>query len=76
MISTTTTLKNNMPRVVLVHGYNVRDKGKRSIDKLAPYLEWQGWDVDTDSADYGWWGLFMIYFRDKKKVEARLILKR
>lgn len=59
-------------KAVLVHGYNVRDKGKRSVDTLAPYLDELGYDVDTDSADYGWWGLMMIYLQNKKKVERRL----
>ena len=60
-------------RVVLVHGYNVRDGGKRSIDRMAPTLEELGWIVDRDSADYGWWGLLKIYFKDKRKVEERLV---
>jgi len=63
----------NKPVVVLVHGFNVRDGGKKSIDQLAPYLEQLGWEVDKDSADYGWWGLLMVWAFPKKKIENRLI---
>lgn len=40
-----------------VHGFNVRDDGARTIDKLAPYVETQGWNVKQ--FDYGWTGLFL-----------------
>lgn len=47
-------------RIVLVHGFNVFDNGAGSIDKLRPYLEEAGHEVDTDSADYGWHGLLQV----------------
>lgn len=49
-------------RIVLVHGFNVRDSGRRSIDQLAGYLRRRGHSVDTDTADYGWHGLVMVRF--------------
>ena len=47
-------------RIVLVHGFNVRDFGKRSVDRLAPWFENWGFVVDTDEADYGWFGLLSV----------------
>jgi len=43
-------------KIVLIHGFNVRDKGRGSIDKLKPYLKKTFPDalIDNDSADYGW----------------------
>jgi hypothetical protein len=55
-------------KIVLVHGFNVRDAGKNSIDKLAPYLEAAGHEVETDAADYGHYSLFMVRFRKHKAV--------
>lgn len=48
-------------RVVLVHGFNVRDKGVRSVDRLAEHFPgW--WDVDKDEADYGFFNLWKVRF--------------
>jgi hypothetical protein len=66
------TNNNKKPRVVLVHGFNVRDKGKRSIDTLAPHLERLGWQVDKDEADYGWIGLLGVRLF-KRKIVKRLV---
>jgi hypothetical protein len=55
-------------RVVLVHGFNVRDAGKRTIDTLAEHLEALGHTVDTDTADYGWHSLFIVRFFFKDAV--------
>ena len=43
-------------KIVLLHGFNVRDKGVGSIDKLKPYLQksFPYDNIDTDTADYGW----------------------
>ena len=42
-------------KIVLLHGFNVRDGGKGSIDKLEPFLKKEFPDaiIDKDSADYG-----------------------
>ena len=49
-------------KIVLVHGFNVRDGGRRSIDQLADSLRRRGHTVDTDTADYGWHGLIKVRF--------------
>lgn len=36
----------------LVHGFNVRDSGRSTIDRLGPYLRAAGWRVGQ--VDYGW----------------------
>lgn len=60
-------------KVVLVHGFNVKDRGARSIDKLAPYLQTLGHECDTDSeADYGYWTLLSMYTWKRKGVRERL----
>lgn len=48
-------------KIVLIHGFNVRDKGKGTIDKLEPLIrkEFPLAQIDKDSADYGWIGLFV-----------------
>lgn len=58
-----------MTDFVLVHGYNVRDKGWRTIDGLGPWLEKRGHTVDTDSADYGWHGLIKVRFFHQEAVD-------
>jgi len=47
-------------KAVLVHGFNVRDGGERTVDRLAPYVQEAGWIVSTDEADYGYFSLWMI----------------
>lgn len=47
-------------KIVLVHGFNVRDGGERSIDRLAAPLQAAGHTVDTDGADYGYFGLLGV----------------
>ncbi len=42
----------------LVHGFNVRDGGAASIDRLRPHLEARGWTVRD--LDYGWRGLLGV----------------
>ena len=48
-------------KIVLIHGFNVKDKGKGTIDKLEPFLkkEFPFANIDKDSSDYGWIGLFI-----------------
>ena len=57
---------------ILIPGYNDASEGRRNIDKLRPYLEALGHTVDTDSADYGWFGLLMVRFR-KHSVVLRIV---
>lgn len=62
-------------KVVLVHGFNVRDGGKRSIDTLAPLIKRSGYEVDVDEADYGFFNLLMVRIaslRARKGVISRL----
>jgi hypothetical protein len=54
-------------RVVLVHGFNVRDKGARTVDRLVPFLP-KNWDIDTDTADYGFFNLWMVRFARRKAI--------
>lgn len=56
-------------RIALIHGFNVRDGGKRTVDTLAPRLIERGHEVDTDSMDYGFHHLFKVRFNHKKEVE-------
>jgi hypothetical protein len=51
-------------RAILVHGFNVRDGGAGSIDKLEPYLLFAGFDVAQ--FDYGWIGLLGARFGTRK----------
>lgn len=55
-------------RIVLVHGFNVRDGGARSIDKLAPFLRAAGHEVDVDEADYGWFSFLAVRLRKHSAV--------
>lgn len=49
-------------KIVLIHGFNVRDAGAGTIDTLAPYLEAAGHDIDKDGGDYGWHFLIKVRF--------------
>lgn len=53
-------------RIVLIHGFNVRDNGAGSIDQLVPHLldlfGPENVDIDKDSADYGWDFLLKVHF--------------
>lgn len=56
----TATTSNRSNKVILVHGFNVRDKGERTVNKLRPYLELSGFKVVPFT--YGWLGLFGVRF--------------
>jgi len=56
-----TTAKS--PRVILVHGFNVRDGGAGSIGKLSPFFERAGFEVVV--FNYGWRGLLGVRFGNK-----------
>ncbi len=60
-------------KIVLVHGFNVRDGGANSIDKFAFELRQLGYTVDIDEADYGYFSLLKIYFGSKREVVRRLM---
>jgi len=50
-----------MSTLVLVHGFNVRDNGKKTIDTLLPYLP----EHKVLQADYGFFDLFGVRFFNK-----------
>ena len=55
-------------KCVLIHGFNVKDGGARTVDKLAPYLIEAGHEVDLDEADYGYYSLLAVRFRKHRAV--------
>lgn len=55
-------------KIVLIHGFNVKDGGARTVDRLAPYLEAAGHEVETDQADYGYYNLFKVRMRKHSAV--------
>ena len=60
-----------MAKILLIHGFNVKDGGANTVDKLAPYLEAAGHEVDKDEADYGYYSLTMVRLQ-KHKAIARI----
>jgi hypothetical protein len=54
--------------IVLVHGFNIHDGGRSTIDKMAKYLRSHGHTCDTDAADYGWHDLIRVRFFHRKAV--------
>lgn len=56
-------------RGVSVHGFNVKDKGARTVDKLTPCLTQRGFTIDSDECDYGYFGLFAVRLFSKKRRE-------
>ena len=61
---------NWSPNILFNHGYNIRDKGKGTIDRLKVHLKsiWPDCTIDCDSTDYGWHGLLKVRFFNKKAV--------
>ena len=59
-------------KIVLVHGFNVRDGGKRTVDQLAPLIRNAGYSVDLDEGDYGFFNIWMVRFR-KSKTRQRVL---
>lgn len=49
-----------MASIVLIHGFNVRDGGAATIDRLELGLRQRGHTVDKDTADYGWHWLIKV----------------
>lgn len=56
-------------RVHLLHGFNVRDAGKASTDRLKPYFYAAGYQVLDH--DYGWLGLVGVRLLDAR-IAARV----
>lgn len=59
-------------KIVLVHGFNIRDGGKRTVDQLAPLIRNAGFSVDLDEGDYGFFNIWMVRFR-KSKTRQRVL---
>lgn len=57
-----------MPTAILAHGFNVRNSGATTTDRLRPFLEEAGFDVLE--FDYGWFGLFGVRFYDDNLAKA------
>jgi len=55
-------------KIVLIHGFNVRDGGARTVDQLSPYLIKAGFEVEMDDADYGYYSLWKVRFRKHSAV--------
>ncbi len=58
-----------MAHIILIHGFNVKDGGRGTIDTMAEPLVAMGHSVDKDTADYGWHWLFKVRFNHKKDVK-------
>ena len=61
-------------KFVLVHGFNVKNRGATTVDKLVCYIELSGHEVDKDEGDYGYFNLLMIRLFRKKQRKA--VIKR
>ena len=55
-------------KIVLVHGFNVKDGGANTVDKLAPFLIKAGHYVEIDEADYGYYKLAAVRLRKHSAV--------
>lgn len=56
------------PRVILVHGFNVRDNGDATVGRLAPYFEMAGFQVKRFR--YGWLRLLWVRMLNNKFATA------
>ncbi len=56
-------------RALLVHGFNVRDGGHKTTDRLRTPLEEKGYEVSE--LDYGWFGLLRV--RRRNKTVAKIL---
>ena len=59
-------------KFVLVHGFNIRDGGRGTVDQLAPLIRDAGHTVDVDEGDYGYFNIWMIRFKKSKTRQAVL----
>lgn len=61
-------------KFVLVHGFNIRDGGKKTVDQLAPLIRNAGYNVDLDEGDYGFFNIWMVRFR-KSRTRQRVLYR-
>lgn len=61
-----TTSSPAKPRAHLLHGFNVRDSGAGTVNRLAPALEAAGYEVIMH--DFGWRGLLGVRFFNCRRV--------
>ena len=47
-----------------LHGFNVRDNGAATVGQVEPMLRDYGFEIDSDEADYGYFGLLDIRMRN------------
>ena len=59
----------NEIKTVLVHGFNINDEGKHTVQKLLPALKRRHKGVVKNWA-YGWFGLFSVIFRNKSVAKG------
>lgn len=56
----------NPRNTYLIHGFNVKDGGASTIDRLLPYIREQSQESDIiTQLDYGWFGLWSVMFHNK-----------
>jgi len=55
-------------KIVLIHGFNVKDAGAGTVDKLRPYLEGMGYECESDAADYGYIKLWWVRLRKHSAI--------
>jgi hypothetical protein len=58
-----------MKTTILLHGFNVRDNGESTVEKLSPFL----FSVSKSMVitwKYGWFGLFSVLFKNKKVAKS------
>lgn len=61
-------------KFVLVHGFNVRDGGKGTVDQLGWLIRDDGHEVDVDEGDYGFFSIWMVRFR-KSRTRQRVLYR-
>lgn len=61
-------------KFVLVHGFNVKDGGRHTVDMLAPYIITAGHKVDLDEGDYGFFNIWMVRFK-RSRTRQRVLHK-
>jgi len=55
-------------KIVLIHGFNVKDGGANTVDRLAPGLIKAGHYCEMDEADYGFFNLWKVRFRKHSAI--------
>ena len=58
-------------KITFIHGFRVKDRGERTIDRLAKHFKmvFPNATIDTDSADYGRIGLLLANYFWRKPVK-------